>query len=154
LHGRPQIDRLPTSSIPARGWPIVRVKSGTSPQVPTLANSKPVPPATSELPVPATIRVPPAEAAAEALERLAPRHVHPEPGDIIIAKELHPGLVRAPSRWRYRLYVSPSHNTDGRVFSDFQHAASEGEQLAAHHRARLLYVEEDGTPTLLNDYRR
>jgi hypothetical protein len=107
-----------------------------------------------DLPATGTIRVPPAEAASEALERLVSRkNVHAEPGDILIAKELQSGLKSViPVPWRYRLSASPGPDSEGRIFSSFQHAASEGERLAAKQRTRLLYIE-DGTATLLNDYR-
>jgi hypothetical protein len=57
------------------------------------------------------------------------------------------------SRWWYRVGVYPGPQAEGRVFSQFHHAATHAEQLASQQHARLLFVE-DGAPSLLNDYRR
>ena len=101
------------------------------------------------------IRIPPAEAASEAIERLvSKRQLQVERGDVVVLREPVPRLKQSSSPlWRYRLFVHPAADSDGRVFNSFQHAASEAEQLAAQRRARLLYVE-NGVPSLVNDHRR
>ena len=101
-------------------------------------------------------RIPPGADPAEALERLVPRkQLRPEDGDIVIVRESIPRLQLSSTatRWWFRVITYPAPEADGRVFTSFHHAASHGEQLAGLKHARLLFVE-DGSSTLLNDYRR
>jgi hypothetical protein len=100
-------------------------------------------------------RIPPADDPAEAMERLVSRRqVQVERGDVIIAREPVPRLKPATAPlWQFRVSVHPAATGEGRVFNSFQHAASEGEQMATQGKRRLLFVE-DGMPTLLDDYRR
>jgi hypothetical protein len=88
------------------------------------------------------------------MERVARRRrVQLQDGDVVILREPVPSLRKDPTnQWRFRLSLHPATGTDGRVFNTFQHAAGEGEGLASHRQARLIYVEDDA-PSLLNDYR-
>ena len=95
-------------------------------------------------------RVPPTDAPADAVERVAGRRsLAPQPGDILVKREPagRPGTVGG---WRYGLQVEGQQET--RYFSRYDAAAAEGEQLAAHRKVRLFY-NEDGTSVLLMDYR-
>jgi hypothetical protein len=97
-------------------------------------------------------RIAPADAPGDAVERVAPRRaVLLRAGDVVVARERVPILQRrgAPRDplWRYRVFIHP-HQHEGLVFSSFQHAASEGEQMASAEQSQLLYLEE-GVVTLL-----
>ena len=100
-------------------------------------------------------RIPPNADPAGALERLVSRkQLRRESGDVVIARELMPRLQPSATgtRWWYRVGIFPGPGREDRVFVEFHHAATHGEHLAAQTRARLLFVE-DGTSSLLNDYR-
>jgi hypothetical protein len=105
-------------------------------------------------PPPGPTRIPPRDDPAETVERLVSRRqLHVERGDIVITREPVPRLKPATApMWQFRVSVYPALAGEGRVYTSFQHAASEGELLATQQRARLLFVEDDA-PTLLNDYR-
>jgi hypothetical protein len=102
-------------------------------------------------------RIPPAEAASEIVERVAPRrHIQIEPDDVVIVRErlprVNPRLPPEVPLWRFRLGLSGSAGPSS-TFTSFAHAASAGEQLATERRTRLMYIEDD-VPALLADYRR
>jgi hypothetical protein len=99
-------------------------------------------------------RIPPAEAPADAVERLVSRKsVVLQAGDVVIIRDALPSLRKTPTnRWRYRLVQHFSVKAH-RSFDTFQHAALEGELLAGRLGARLIYIEDD-VPALLNDYRK
>jgi uncharacterized protein YbaR (Trm112 family) len=102
-------------------------------------------------------RIPPAEAPADAVERIVPkRHVQVEPGDVVVTREpvprVNPLTTLARQPWRYRLALFPEGPEGYRIFTSFQHAATEAEQVAAHRKARVMYVE-DGIPSMLADHR-
>jgi len=99
-------------------------------------------------------RVPPSEASADAVERIAPRRdSHIEVGDIVVSREPVPRLkpTTAGPIWRYRVFVHP-HQYDGHVYNGFEHAATEAERSGARARARVMYVE-DSVPVMLVNYR-
>ena len=99
--------------------------------------------------------VPPAETLPDVLERVVPRrHVKVAIGDVVITRERLPSLnpfTRLATPWRYCVRLYPDPQGDG--YTAFQNAASAAEQLATQRYARVVYVE-DGTPTMLADYRR
>jgi len=102
-------------------------------------------------------RIPPADDLPEAVERIiSRRQILIEAGDVVIRRERVPRvnpMASAPTPWRFRVLVSPAPSGGGLVFTSFQHAASEAEQMAARGHSRVVYVEDD-LPTLLADYRR
>ena len=103
------------------------------------------------------IRIPPSEAEAEALERIAAkRQLQVRHGDVLIVRELVP-RVSVPKlvterQWRFRVYVYPD-RSEGHTFNSFQHAASEAEHMGVQTNSRVIYIEDD-VPGLMNDYRR
>ena len=111
----------------------------------------------SENPASRPRRIPPSDAAADAVERIVSRRqIQLESGDIVIYRERVPNLRTnadsASAVWRYRVRPFPSAG-DAPTFNSFQHAASEAEQMATARQARVMYVEDD-VPSLLVDYRR
>jgi hypothetical protein len=103
-----------------------------------------------------TRRVAPADSPADAVERISPKRLQLEHGDVVITRERLPQVNPYPlatgPQWRFRVQIHP--DTYGQpVFTDFTHAASKGEQLASARRARLMFVEDD-VPSLIADYRR
>ena len=101
-------------------------------------------------------RIPPADAPAEAVERILPRRqLRLEASDVVIIREQLPRLTDAIGRqpqWRYRVVTHPEHAV-GPTFTSFAAAAGHGEYLATEGHARLMFVEDD-VPSLLADYRR
>lgn len=97
--------------------------------------------------------VPPAEAPAETLERVAPRQdTTPEAGDVLVLRESAAHL-NSFSLCRYRLAVIGEPRAQNRLFARFEEAVAHGEDLAARRRCRLLYAEQHVGPTILMDYR-
>jgi hypothetical protein len=97
-----------------------------------------------------TRRISPQDAPAEAVERVARLRITPEHGDVVVVRE-PAGWSTGASMWRYSLKIQGSQD-DARKFARYDSAAIEGEQIAQRRERRLLYVE-DGTVTLLMDYR-
>jgi hypothetical protein len=102
-------------------------------------------------------RIPPAQAEADALERVAPkRPVTVAAGDILIVRERVPRVNQKATllpSWRYRVQVFAEPTKDRRVFNSFQYAAFEAEHMATSLHARVIYVEEN-IPIVVADYRR
>jgi len=101
-------------------------------------------------------RVPPAEAPADAVERVLPRRFLLESGDVVITRErvpqVNPRPMSSEPQWRFRVRIHPeSHGSP--VFTSFSHAASHAEQLAADRCARVMFVDDE-VPSLLVDYRK
>jgi len=100
-------------------------------------------------------RIAPADASADAVERIASRrNMLLQGGDVVVCREKTPRLrpTQDAPIWRYRVYVHPDRH-EGRIFTGFEPAATESEQLATRLKARAMYVE-DGVPVMLADYRR
>ena len=101
-------------------------------------------------------RLPPEEAPAEALERIAGRRALViTRGDVVVWRESLPKVNTNPltskPQWRFRVYIQGVRESS-QFFSSFAHAASRAEELATEHRARLMFVEDE-IPSLLADYR-
>ena len=99
--------------------------------------------------------IPPSQAQSDAVERVAPKKLQLERGDVVIVREALPAINPkpiAPPSSRYRVAFAPELR-DGSLYNSFQHAASAGMQLATTpRRARLIYLEE-GIPSLIADHR-
>jgi hypothetical protein len=99
-------------------------------------------------------RVPRRETLPDVLERVVlRRHVKVAIGDVVITRERLPSLnplTTLATPWRFCVRLFP--DLQGSGYTAFQNAASAAEQLAAQRYARVVYVE-DGTPTVLADYR-
>jgi hypothetical protein len=105
----------------------------------------------------ATKRLSPAEAAAEAVERIAPRRLTLENGDIVIRRDRIPRVNPRPAspepQWRYLVGTYPDRQGNVAFFTSFSHAAAHAEQLASDTHARVMFIEDD-MPTLIANYRR
>jgi hypothetical protein len=100
------------------------------------------------------VRIPASEDATGAVERLlSRRQLRIEIDHVVIRRQeaTRPNFAGSP-RWQYRVADDRQTFRPG-VFTSFQHAASDAEQLALERQARLFYVE-DTLPALLSDYRR
>ena len=100
-------------------------------------------------------RIPPTDAEADAIERVAPkRPIQIARGDIVIVRERVPRVNQHVTvlPWRFRVQVFPDPTKDRHVFNSFQHAAFAAEELASKARARVIYVE-DHIPSVVADYR-
>jgi hypothetical protein len=100
--------------------------------------------------------VPPADAPAEAIERVAPRRQAIVAGDVVVAREplpkINPKPLSPDPQSRYRVYTEaemslPQH------FTSFAAAAARAEELAGRRRSRIMFIE-DGVVSLLADHRR
>lgn len=100
-------------------------------------------------------RKPPADAPAEAVERIAPRRLQLETGDVVFSRELLPRVNPHPAsqelQWRFRVCVEGQPGSS-QFFTGFAAAGAHAEDLANRLRARLMFVEDD-FPSLLADHR-
>ena len=100
-------------------------------------------------------RIPPSDAAEEAVERIASRRsIQLENGDVVVARVRVPLLnpnAHADAPWSYRVYIHPD-RSGTQNFNAFPNAASHAEQLASRHASRVMYVE-DSVPVMLANYR-
>ena len=96
----------------------------------------------------------PAEATADAIERVSPR-LKMKRGDIVIKREpwprINPRPISTEVQWRYRVCVEGEPGSS-EYFTGFAPAAARAEELATERSARLLFIEED-VASLLADYR-
>lgn len=107
---------------------------------------------------PGPMRLPPADVPAEAADRILTRRQirqGVEAGDVLITREqvprVNPRPLSAVPQWWYRLTVA-GELAPGRVFTSFDHAASEAEEIAAKQRTRVIYLDRDDSSVLV-DYR-
>jgi hypothetical protein len=101
-------------------------------------------------------RLAPADAPAEAVERIAGRRaLLIDRGDVVISRErlpqVNPRPMSAEPQWRFRVCIQGTPGSS-QFFTGFAHAASHADELATAKDARLVLVEDD-IPTLLADYR-
>jgi hypothetical protein len=102
-------------------------------------------------------RVPPQDAPAEAVERIAGRkQLVIDRGDVVVSREPLPKVNTNPlsreQQWRFRVCIQGVRQST-QFFTSFAPAASRADELATEKRARLLLVEDD-IPMLLADYRK
>jgi len=101
-------------------------------------------------------RRPPRESPSDAIERVQPRRVQIETGDVVVTRErvpqVNPKRASAAPQWRYRIRIHPDQHT-GPVFNGFAPAASHAEQIASVRCARIVFIEDE-LPVILADYRK
>jgi len=101
-------------------------------------------------------RRPPRDAPSDAIERVQPRRVQIEIGDVVVTRERLPRVNPRPAstapQWRYRIRIHPDQHT-GPVFNGFVSAASHAEQIASVECARIVFIEDE-LPVILADYRK
>ena len=101
-------------------------------------------------------RLPPKDAPAEAIERIAGRkQLIIDRGDVVISREPLPKVNTNPMtrerQWQFRVCIQGVPHSS-QFFTSFTHAALRGDELATAQRARLLLVEDE-IPLMLADYR-
>ena len=105
---------------------------------------------------PRPIRVRAADAPAEAVERIVPKRLSVESGDVVIAREALPIVNVNPAsfsgpQFRYKVCVQGKPRSTVH-FNTFGHAATRAEELGSKLGARVMFIE-DGLPVMLADYR-
>jgi hypothetical protein len=143
------------SSLGRRGDVVKTIWDGTRRQLREQQRRTPKSP-TPRIETPPPSRQPPAADPAEAVERvLSRRQLLIEPGDIVLRREpASPSNVGRATTWTYALSI---HLNDPRrrpctLYARYDVGVMTGEELAVRRRVRLYY-DEDGTMTLLKDYR-
>ena len=99
---------------------------------------------------------PPAEAPADAIERVSPRRQTIVSGDVVVSREplplVNPTPIFKETQWRYRVCIEGQPGSS-QFFDGFAAASARAEDLATRYPARIMFVEE-GVVSLLADYRR